>query len=34
MFGLGGDRKLGLGILMSAGGWTKGQDEPGIGTGS
>ncbi|KAH8831470.1 hypothetical protein DL96DRAFT_1587977 [Flagelloscypha sp. PMI_526] len=32
IFGYGGDRKLGLDILMSAGGWTKDNEEPGIGT--
>ena len=33
LFGYKGDRKVGLELLMKAGGWTEGSDEPEIGTG-
>ena len=33
LFGYKGDRKLGLELLMKAGGWVEDSDEPEIGTG-
>jgi len=33
LFGYKGDRKLGLKMLMKAGGWVKGEDEPRINAG-
>ena len=33
LFGYKGDRKVGLELLMKAGGWVEGSDEPEIGTG-
>ena len=33
LFGYKGDRKVGLELLMKAGGWVEDSDEPGIGTG-
>ena len=33
LFGYKGDRKVGLDLLMKAGGWVEGSDEPEIGTG-